>query len=170
MPNDKHRLVEVQPFIMPTNFDNQPRSIDEPAHTITADRHHTYIVNPSHGGHSTSTDTPCPVIVARQDKAPLSLVIAEKGIVAVPIYDNDSDIAIKIKEFMAIYGLADIKMRMLRVHELLKIQGFPDGYQLEGNQSDQKKFIGNSVVPQVVKAWTEAMAQKLIDHTKTQVA
>lgn len=167
---DRFGFVQPEPFIMPTNFDNQPRSIDEPAPTITADRHHTYIVNPSHGGHSTSTDAPCPVIVARQDKAPLSLVIAEKGIVAVPIYDNDSEIAIKIKEFMAIYGLADIKMRMLRVHELLKIQGFPDGYQLEGNQSDQKKFIGNSVVPQVVKAWTEAMAQKLIDHTKTQVA
>lgn len=170
MPNDKHRLVEVESFIMPTNFDNQPRSIEEPAPTITADRHHTYIVNPSHGGHATSTDAPCPVIVARQDKAPLSLVIAEKGIVAVPIYDTDSEIMIKIKEFMAIYGLADVKMRMLRVHELLKIQGFPEGYQLEGNQGDQKKFIGNSVVPQVVKAWTEAMANAILSIQKVEVA
>lgn len=168
----KDRFGFVQPihFIMPTNFNNIPRSIEEPAPTITADRHHTYIVNPSHGGHTTSTDAPCPVIIARQDKAPLSLVIAEKGVVAVPVYDTDSEIMVKIKEFMAIYGLVDIKMRMLRVHELLKIQGFPAGYELEGNQSDQKKFIGNSVVPQVVKAWTEAMALRLIENKKTQVA
>lgn len=62
---------------------------------------------------------------------------------------------------MAIFGLVDIKMRMLRVHELLKIQGFPADYTLCGNQSDQKKFIGNSVVPQVVKVWIEAMAEKI---------
>jgi DNA (cytosine-5)-methyltransferase 1 len=40
---------------------------------------------------------------------------------------------------MVIYDLVDIKMRMLRVHELLKIQGFPNDYKLEGNQADQKK-------------------------------
>lgn len=36
--------------------------------------------------------------------------------------------------------------------------------ELEGNQSHQKKFIGNSVVPLIVKKWTEALALKLIDH------
>jgi DNA (cytosine-5)-methyltransferase 1 len=64
---------------------------------------------------------------------------------------------IRIKVFMSVYGIADIKMRMLKVPELLRIQGFPAGYHLVGNQSDQKKFIGNSVVPHVVKAWCEAM-------------
>lgn len=29
-----------------------------------------------------------------------------------------------------------------------------------GNQSDQKKFIGNSVVPHVVTAWCETMVRK----------
>jgi DNA (cytosine-5)-methyltransferase 1 len=163
MPNDKHRLVETVPFIMPTAYDNVPKSIEDPAPTLTASRRHHYIVNPSHGGHSTSTDNPCPVIVARQDKAPLYLVQAEGGNVAIPIYSDDTEISISIKQFMVIYGLSDIKMRMLRVAELLQIQGFPLGYQLEGNQSDQKKFIGNSVVPQVVKAWTEAMALKIIN-------
>lgn len=170
MPCDKHRLVEAVPFIMPTNFSNGPKSIEDPAPTITADRHHTYIVNPSHGGHSTSTDAPCPVIIARQDKAPLYLIMAETGPVSIPIYDCDSEIMIKIKQFMVVHGLIDIKMRMLRVHELLKIQGFPQDYILEGNQTDQKKFIGNSVVPQVVKAWTESMAEKLIDFFKMKVA
>ena len=65
---------------------------------------------------------------------------------------------IRIKLFMSVYGIADIKMRMLKVLELLKIQGFPANYKLAGNQTDQKKFIGNSVVPHVVRAWTEAMA------------
>lgn len=170
MPNDKHRLVQCDPFLMPTNFDNRPKSVDGPAPTITADRHHTYIVNPSHGGHSTSTDAPCPVIIARQDKAPLYLVQAVKGSYAIPVYDGDPGIMIQIKEFMAAYGLVDIKMRMLRVHELLKIQGFPAEYILEGNQSDQKKFIGNSVVPHVVKAWTEAMGMRIIEFDKQKVA
>lgn len=170
MPNDKHRLVEVTPFLMPTSYDNKPKSVDEPAPTLQATRRHHYIVNPSHGGHCTSTDQPCPVIVARQDKAPLYVVVTENGPVAVEVYDGDTEIMIKIKQFMAVYGLVDIKMRMLRVSELLSIQGFPVGYQLEGNQSDQKKFIGNSVVPHVVKAWIEAMGQRIIERLKTKVA
>jgi len=163
MPTDKHSLVEAVPFIMPTNFDNGPKSIEDPAPTITADRHHTYIVNPSHGGHTTSTDNPCPVIIARQDKAPLYLVQAEGGQVEIAVYDNDSEISVKIKQFMVAYSLVDIKMRMLRVSELLSIQGFPKDYKMAGNQSDHKKFIGNSVHPMVPKAWAEAMAEKLID-------
>lgn len=161
LTTDKHRLVEATPFIMPTNYDNQPKSIEDPAPTITANRKHHYIVNPSHGGHSTSTEAPCPVIIARQDKAPLYLVQAERGQVAIAVYEGDSPIMIRIKEFMCIYHLVDIKMRMLRVHELLRIQGFPVGYKLAGNQSDQKKFIGNSVEPVIPKVWTEAMAAKL---------
>jgi DNA (cytosine-5)-methyltransferase 1 len=162
LPTDKHRLVEAVPFIMPTNYDNGPKSVEEPLQTITANRKHSYIINPSHGGHSTSIDAPCPVIIARQDKAPLYFVQVETGSIAIAVFDNDSDICIKIKQFMAVYGLVDIKMRMLRVLELLKIQGFPDEYKLEGNQSDQKKFIGNSVHPLVVKYWAEAMATKII--------
>lgn len=142
MPNDKHRLVQCDSFIL----------------------------NPSHGGHNTSIDVPCPVIVARQDKAPLYLVKSENGVITVPIYDTDTDPMIRIKKFMADYGISDIKMRMLRVEELLKIQGFPEGYKLEGNQTDQKKFIGNSVVPNVVTAWIEALANKLIDSLKYKVA
>jgi DNA (cytosine-5)-methyltransferase 1 len=170
MPNDKHRLVEAVPFVMPTSYDNKPKSVDEPSPTIQATRRHHYIVNPSHGGHSTSVDAPCPVIVARQDKAPLYYVQVQEGKVSIAIYDTDSQPAIRIKQFMAAFGLVDIKMRMLRVHELLKIQGFPEGYQLAGNQSDQKKFIGNSVVPLVVKVWAEALADRLNDHSKTKVA
>ena len=166
MINDKHRLVEVEPFIMPTQFTNTPKSINEPAPTLTASRHHHYIVNPSHGGHTTSIDAPCPVIIARQDKAPLYLIDCESGEMSIPVYDCDTEVVIRIKQFMVIYHLVDIKMRMLRVLELLKIQGFPIGYKMVGNQTDQKKFIGNSVHPLVPKAWAEAFATKFNDILK----
>lgn len=166
MPTDKHRLVECEPFIMDTQFNNGPKSVEDPAGVITANRKHSYIINPSHGGHSTSTEAPCPVIIARQDKAPLYFVQVEQGQVSMAVYDNDSEICIKIKEFMVVYGLVDIKMRMLRVPELLKIQGFPDNYQMVGNQSDHKKFIGNSVHPLVPKHWAEAMGNRLVEIKK----
>jgi DNA (cytosine-5)-methyltransferase 1 len=108
----------------------------------------SFIMNKSHGGHNTNIESPCPVIVARQDKAPLYL----------------------IKALMDDNGIVDIKMRMLRVHELLRIQGFPNEYKLAGNQSDQKKFIGNSVVPLIVKVWTEALAIRNIENNKQKVA
>jgi DNA (cytosine-5)-methyltransferase 1 len=90
--------------------------------------------------------------------------------IVIEVYEEDSEPRRLIKEFMAENGIVDIRMRMLKVSELLKIQGFPEGYKLEGNQSDQKKFIGNSVVPHVVKAWTIALANRIIDDTKTKVA
>jgi len=132
MPTDKHRLINCEPIIL----------------------------NPSHGGHTMSTRVPCPVIIARQDKAPLYLIQFKLDPeYNIPVYDDDSEVMVRIKIFMSVYGIADIKMRMLKVLELLKIQGFPANYVLVGNQSDQKKFIGNSVVPHVVRAWTEAMVE-----------
>jgi DNA (cytosine-5)-methyltransferase 1 len=157
MPVDKHCLIKAEKFLMDTNFNNVGKSLEEPAPTITADRHHHYLVNPSWGeGNTTGMEQPCPVVIARQDKAPLYLVACKEGPVAVPVYDDDCEWTIKLKEFMALYGIADIKMRMLKVPELMKIQGFPDNYVLKGNQSDQKKFIGNSVHPYVPEAWIKA--------------
>lgn len=156
-------LVQPEPFIMPTNFDNAPSSIEEPAPVITANRKHQYLVNPCWKHQIHSVDHPAPVIIARQDKTPLYLIQAEKGNVSVAVYESDSDITVKIKEFMVLYGIVDIRMRMLKVPELLKIQGFPEGYVLEGTKADQKKFIGNSVVPHVVKAWAEALASRFTE-------
>lgn len=166
LPNDKHRLVEAVPFIMPTQYQSPAKSIEDPFPTLLASRRHHYLINPSWGGNTGSIDQPCCVIVARQDKAPLYFVQVEFGQVALAIYDTDSEIMIKIKQFMAVYGLVDIKMRMLRVTELLRIQGFPTGYKLVGNQSDQKRFIGNSVVPEVVEAWCLALAGEVLDKIK----
>lgn len=162
--NDHHALITAeQAFVMPTNFSNKPTSLDEPLGTITASRKWHYLINPSWYGFATSTEQPCPVIIARQDKAPLYVVCPETGDVAIRVDETDSPCTRQIKEFMALYGIIDIKMRMLKVNELLRIQGFPAGYKLAGNQSDQKKFIGNSVVPHVVKAWAEALHESFVN-------
>lgn len=178
--NDKHQKVHAvrlaTPFILNTNFGNDGKSIDEPAPTLLASRRHYYIVNPSHGGHTMSTDVPCPVIVARQDKAPLYLMHVEE--MPMMFFDapnfleeedfryfdtgkGDPSIRAKIVEFMFLYNISDIKMRMLKVAELLPIQGFPIDYVLVGNQSDQKKFIGNSVHPIVPKKWAQSVASAI---------
>ena len=165
MPSPKMNLV--QPFVMHTNFSNQPTSVDNPHPVITANRKWSYLINPSWGGNPGSTESPAPVIVARQDKAPMYLVVTDNGQWAIEIYDTDTEMTKKIKEFMALYAIADIKMRMLKVSELKKIQGFPEDYYLEGNQSEQKKFIGNSVVPHVVSAWAKAMATQFTNIKET---
>lgn len=169
----KDRLAVVQPRWLDKTYsgvDNK-QSIEQPAGTIMTNDHHRlitcdpFILNPSHGGHCTGTDVPCVTIVARQDKAPLYLVQYDiDPNVVIPIYEDDSEVMRRIKAFMAMYGISDIKMRMLKVPELLLIQGFPKDYILVGNQSDQKKFIGNSVVPHVVKYWALAMRDGLIKY------
>jgi DNA (cytosine-5)-methyltransferase 1 len=158
----KINLVTAKPFIMNTNFNNGPGDINQPLGVITANRKHHYIVNPSYYGHSHDIDSPCPVIVARQDKAPLYIVNATTGdLVGIEVNEDDSECMRKIKEFMVLYGIVDIKMRMLMVPELLKIQGFPEDYKMAGTQTDAKKFIGNSVVPHVVTAWGLELAKSI---------
>ncbi len=138
---DRLAVIKCKSFLMGTNYDNKPTSLDVPAPTVTASRKWTYLVNPSWGGCPTSTDQPSPVIVARQDKAPLYLVQAETGQVTIQVYETDSPCMVKIKEFMNAHGITDIKMRMLKIPELLRIQGFADGYVLKGTQADQKNLL-----------------------------
>lgn len=163
LPNDKHSLIKAEKWLMDTNYNNVGKSIEEPAPVITADRHHHYLINPSWGGNPGSIEQPCPVVVARQDKAPLYLITCKEGPVAVPVYEGDCEWTIKLKEFMALYGICDIKMRMLKVIELKVIQGFPEDYILLGSQADQKKFIGNAVHKVVPENWIKAFAVKEIE-------
>ncbi len=167
--NDRFSLVCANWLDKQYSGEHNHQSIDQPAGTIlTSDKHALmtakgFIYNPSHGGHSMHIDQPCPTIIARQDKSPLYFIqYSINQNVRIEIYDGDSETMVKIKEFMALYGISDIKMRMLKVEELKLIQGFPMDYRLYGNQSDQKKFIGNSVVPHVVCAWAEAQGKELL--------
>ena len=89
-----------------------------------------------------------------------------------PIFKNDLDFVCdlpddfkkltkKIKEFMGLYGIIDIKMRMLRIPELKRILGFPENYVLIGTQADQKKFIGNAVEVNMARVLCECISKKL---------
>lgn len=148
-------------YLVTTNFGGIIRSMDEPAPTVTASRRHHYLINPQFASKGGSVDDPSFTLIARMDKMPPYLATAETGEVVIIIYDNDSPAMKKIKIFMAHYGIVDIKMRMLLIPELLRIQGFGDSYVLRGTQTEQKKYIGNAVVPEVVEAWVNAMAEKL---------
>lgn len=169
--NDKHALMTAESsFLLHTNFSNQPTGLFAPAPTVTASRHYPYLVNPSWGGHNSSIDHPSPVIIARQDKAPMYLVQAISGVFSIPVYPEDSPCMVKIKEFMAAFNIVDIKMRMLKIPELLRIQGFGDGYVLKGNQSDQKRFIGNAVEVNQARVLIEAMYQGLVAFQQRKTA
>jgi DNA (cytosine-5)-methyltransferase 1 len=159
--NPKFNIVTCKPWIMNTAFSNIGSSIDEPSQTITANRKWHYLMNPQFNSAGGSVDNPCFTLIARMDKMPPYLVTTESGQVAIEIYETDSPMTRKIKEFMAMYGIVDIKMRMLRISELKRIMGFPENYVLVGTQADQKKFIGNAVEVTQAKKNTEALCKRL---------
>lgn len=167
LTNPKQKLVTVCPWVMDTNYGNIGSSIDEPSRVITANRKYHYLVNPQFASAGSSIDNPCFTLIARMDKRPPCLVVTETGDVAIQILDTDSPMMVKIKEFMAMYGIVDIKMRMLYIDELKLIQGFPEDYILIGTQSEQKKFIGNAVEVTIARKLCEALCGSLRDTDLT---
>lgn len=129
----KMKLVSVEKgrWIMSTNFGNVGSSIDSPSQVITANHKYPY------------------------------LITTKQGEVAVAVFENDSPAMVRIKEFMAIYGIIDIKMRMLNVRELKSIMGFGSDYILIGTQTEQKKYIGNAVEVNMSRVLCEALAEEL---------
>lgn len=163
----KDRLGLVTSNFLEMQYGNgTPASTDEPAPAVTTNPKHNlvsaqYLMNPysfkSDGG---SIDKPCFTLIARMDKMPPYLVSTKEGL-AIEVYKTDSPATIQIKEFMALYGIADIRMRMLRIPELKRIMGFPEDYTLIGTQAEQKKFIGNAVEVNMARVLCEALCKKL---------
>jgi DNA (cytosine-5)-methyltransferase 1 len=126
---------------------------------VTVDK---FLMNPysfkSNGG---SVDKPCFTLIASMDKMPPYLVTTKEGGLGIAFFEDDTPMTRKIKEFMAIYGIVDIKMRMLKISELKKIMGFPEDYVLIGTQAEQKKFIGNAVEVNMSRALCEALCNRL---------
>lgn len=132
-----------------------------------------FLMNPQYSSSGGSIDNPCFTLIARMDKAPPYLVEAsysgmlhdfisiDDGKVVYNVYESDTETMKLIKEFMALYNIVDIKLRMLRVNELKKIQGFPEDYVLVGNQSEQKKYIGNAVEVNMARVLCESLCQQL---------
>lgn len=181
--NPKYNLVSCKPWVMNTNFGNIGSSINDPSQTITANRKWHYLMNPQFNSAGGSIDNPCFTLIARMDKMPPYLTECTSDVKDAPsfiktdgevliyeIYSTDSPMIVKIKEFMALYGIVDIKMRMLRIPELKLIMGFSEDYVLEGSQADQKKFIGNAVEVHVACALCVATALALRGIRASKVA
>lgn len=143
-----------------------PASVDAPSPTTTTNpkqqlvscKH--FLMNPQFTSQGGSVEKPCFTLIARMDKMPPYLVTTEDGI-GIEVYETDSPMTCKVKEFMAMYGIIDIKMRMLNIGELKRIMGFPNDYILVGTQAEQKKYIGNAVEVNMARVLCEALAQQL---------
>lgn len=170
----KDRLSLITSQFLDMQYGNgTPASIEAPANTVTTNPKFNlvtvkpcksyYLMNPQFASAGGSIERPCFTLIARMDKMPPYLVATETGDVAINIYDTDTTMTVKIKEFMALYGIVDIKMRMLNIHELKRIMGFPDNYVLVGTQADQKKFIGNAVEVNMARVLCEALCRSLKD-------
>lgn len=152
-------------FLVPSSFDNSARSIEDPAPTILASRKHinvasAFIVNPQYRNKGNSIHSPAPTVIASQKSMPLALAsTTPDGLPRWIESDTDTPAMTDLKLFMKQNGICDIYMRMLKVVELKRIQGFPDSYVLCGPVNEQKKFIGNSVETGVVSAWLRGMAK-----------
>lgn len=172
---DRLSIVNCQ-FIDNQYGHGTPASIDSPAPTVVNNPKQQlvscsvcgdsiatkFLMNPysfkSNGG---SIDKPCFTLIARMDKMPPYLVTTEQGELAIAITEKDTPMSRKIKQFMAAYGIIDIKMRMLKIIELKRIMGFPEDYILVGTQAEQKKFIGNAVEVNMSRVLCEALSTKL---------
>lgn len=129
-----------------------------------------FLANPfSFKSDGDSIDKPCFTLIARMDKMPPYLISTERGELAIMCSEDDSPMTIKIKEFMAIFGIIDIKMRMLNIQELKRIMGFPEDYTLIGTLAEQKKFIGNAVEVNMSRVLCEALYGKLMRLTSCHI-
>lgn len=160
------RLGLIQPRFIVNEYGNSGsgNSIDSVCPAITTHPkpklcNLQFLVNPQFDSNGSSIDNPCFTLIARMDKIPPYLITTKTGEKAIVIYETDTPIMVKIKQFMAMFSIIDIKMRMLKVAELKRIMGFPTNYVLIGNQAEQKKFIGNAVEVNMSRALCEALAE-----------
>lgn len=161
----KDRLAIVNPKFIVNEYGNSGNgnSIDSVCPAITTRPKQkvvsAFLMNPQFQSKGGSIDKPCFTLIARMDKMPPYIISTEQGNIGIKVYNTDSPMMHKIKEFMAEYGIIDIKMRMLKVNELKRIMGFPEDYVLVGTQSEQKKFIGNAVEVNMSKKLCESLAK-----------
>lgn len=120
----------------------------------------------------TSVNKPCPTIIARQDKKPLYMGSAN-NFFQVPFKDYSyslelPEIEVKtlLREFMRKHGIVDVKIRSLKLSELLVIQGFPEDYVLQGGKTRSMKYIGNSVVPDMSEALGNSVYESVMSNYK----
>lgn len=150
-------------WMMDMKFRNTGRPLNTPAPTLLTGTHHyltsAFLVNPQYRSAGSTVKAPAPTVIAAQRSFPLSLAIpVSVGLPRWAPADTDSEAMTELKAFMREKGIADIFMRMLKIVELKRIQGFPDDYVLCGTADKRKAFIGNSVETGVVRAWLQTLS------------
>lgn len=143
-------------------------SIDSPAPTLTT-KDRFQVVRPFLSayyspGTNASVDSPAPTLTTKDRVAVVLPELTDETKPAWEIRADDTPAMRRIKEFCALYGIVDVTMRMLRISEMKRIQGFGDDYVLVGTQEEQKKYLGNAVVTQVATALCEALAEALSEQ------
>ncbi len=164
--DDRFGLVTTKFYQNEYSGGGQISSLDEPNPAVLTTPKQKlvsvrqYLMNPQFQSAGGSIDDPAFTLIASMDKRPPYLITTKEG-VGIAIYEDDTPMTRLIKEFMAMYGIVDICMRMLKVDELKRIMGFPTDYVLVGTQSEQKKYIGNAVEVGMARQLCETLAQHL---------
>ncbi|QQV91463.1 DNA methyltransferase [Tenacibaculum phage Gundel_1] len=129
-------------------------SIEKPAGTILTNPKHElvttkWLYDTQYDRVCCSVEKPSPVIIARQDKTPLSIGFAKNFSIVDHSVElpTDTNARKNLKSFMRSNQIKDITIRPLLEKELLRVQGFPEDYILLGGVTRAKKYIGNAVVP-----------------------
>lgn len=175
VPLDKVQILSNQFLANEYSGGGQLSSIDDTSPSILTQPKQKFVsadqfmMNPQFSSPGSSIDQPCFTLIARMDKMPPYLITTDLGELAIAIMEEDTPMTRKIKEFMAAYGIIDIKMRMLNIRELKRIMGFPEDYTLIGTQAEQKKFIGNAVEVNMSRVLCEALCEKLSNYKKMAV-
>lgn len=179
-PSPTVAAADINSIVTPQSFvvhyysgGGQIGSLDNPAATLTTTPK-INVVNPEgfllshqYSNGCSGLQVPSQTVIAKQDKKPLHLVHVEyagSAFYGIAVYTTDTPAIRELKRLMAMCNVVDIKMRMLYVKELLRIQGFPESYILKGSTADQKKFIGNSVEVTMAKKMAEAYGPYLVQR------
>lgn len=175
----QNRLAIAQVSFLSKQFGGHPDSknlsTDSPAGTITCVDHHAFVTVFYGNGSNRSVNDPASVDTAAgtltaNPKHKLVTVKRPDAQCQIAVSPDDSPMTKKIKGFMVQYSIADIKMRMLKIGELKLIMGFPENYILVGNQTEQKKFIGNAVEVNMARVLCESLYKSLTPMCATKEA
>ena len=164
---DRLCLATCQYVVKQWSGDGNSQSIEEPHHTITtkpAGQLVTPMILPyNYGNLPQETGEPLSTIMAKRDKYLVLCQFIEKT------YNDKNNVQrveqpagtiTTVPKLRLISGLLvdwriqNVYMRMLTVPELLAAQGFPPDYKMPKSATLGKKFIGNSVPPNITELFT----------------
>ena len=162
----KDRYALITPWIDRSFRSGRSQSIHQPAGAVlTVPKMNlctAFLVNPQYSNPGSAIDRPAPTVIATQRSRPLMLATAtDSGSPRWQPAPGDTPTMLELKAYMKASGIADVFMRMLRIVELKRIQGFPDKYVLKGLVHERKKFIGNSVETGIVRTWLRAIGAEI---------